>query len=420
MYWDGGISEVLLSPGLSLVFGRGRDCDVPLDDPSVSRAHARLNTGPPLTITDLGSANGTLVEGIAVPRRGTVPLRFGALVELGDAILVVRAPDGSDGGQGATLSERAVPNREELLGVAQRLARSDLSISVHGEPGAGKRHFSEQVHAHSSRASKPFVYLSCAAASEKALARELFGSAAGFPRTNSAAYPGALQQAKGGTLYLDRITTLPKRLQDKLARCLELREVRPLGARAARRINARIIVASEEPLADAVARGQLQTALHRRIANVTVQIPPLRHRLPELPQLVQEALEAVASELSRRPPTLRADVLALLFDHGYPENFRELLQLLRASLLASDEMEIGLEGLPASVRNTLVGKHARRGALKHELEELSRARILGALRDCGGNQTKAAQALGISRRTLVARLDDFAIPRPRKKPQSRG
>ncbi|HMR76281.1 MAG TPA: FHA domain-containing protein, partial [Polyangiaceae bacterium] len=107
VYWDGGFTEVPLEPGIELVFGRGQDCDVVLDDPSVSRAHARLVTGPPIAIVDLGSANGTHVDGVPTPENKPVHLRFGALVELGDAILVVRTPPDTASGENVGAPARA-------------------------------------------------------------------------------------------------------------------------------------------------------------------------------------------------------------------------------------------------------------------------------------------------------------------------
>ncbi len=415
VYWDGGFTEVPLAAETSLVFGRGNDCDVVVDDPSVSRAHARLETGPPLSITDLGSANGTHVDGIPMIPDQPRPLRFGMLVELGDAVMVVRAPVGLKSTTPPALRvDRSIPSQHELLGLAERLGRSHIAVNIVGEAGSGKRRFADALHTNSPNSEHPFVRLGCADWSEKAIERELFGCVAGFVRSGDAAYEGAFQRAGNGTLYLDKVTDLAPRIQDRLARCLELREFQPLGSSQSIGIDARVIASSNERLETAVSRGTMRPALYLRIVGVIVEVPALRERSAELPSLVQEALETAASELKQPVPELQPDVLTLFAGYDFPGNFRELIQMLRTVLLASDKATLAVKDLPRKLRSTLSNKRRRRAPLRAELDEVLRARIIQALEDCGGNQTKAAKMLGMPRRTLVARLDAFGIPRPRK------
>jgi DNA-binding NtrC family response regulator len=413
VYWDGGFTDVPLEPGMEMVFGRGADCDVVLDDPSVSRAHARLLTGPPLCVVDLGSANGTHVDGVPASKNQRVPLRFGALVELGDAILVVRAPLAVETRAAMRPPARAAADQSALRDVARRLSRSNIAFSIVGEAGVGKRHFANLVHSLALRPARPFVRVGCAD-SDSAINRELFGCASGYAHPTDKAHVGAFERARGGTLYLDRISDLPTRMQNKLARALERRVFRRLGDRRNFTVDSRVIASDRDSLGASLCAGKMHPALFTQVAGVVVHIPALRERFAELPELIQVALTTSAAQLKRPVPKLDAGVLELLREYSYPNNFRELLRMLRTALLASDKLEIAAQDLPKRLRATLSDKRRRNAPLKEALDEVLRARVLQALADCNGNQTKAASALGMPRRTLVARLDALGIPRPRK------
>ncbi|HMR05096.1 MAG TPA: sigma 54-interacting transcriptional regulator [Polyangiaceae bacterium] len=414
VYWDGGFTEVPLEPGIELVFGRGQDCDVVLDDPSVSRAHARLVTGPPIAIVDLGSANGTHVDGVPTPENKPVHLRFGALVELGDAILVVRTPPDTASGENVGAPARAFADQAALLDVARRLSRSNIAFSVVGEAGAGKRYFADLVHSLAPHEDRPFVRVGCADWSESTIDRELFGCARGYGRPSDTEHKGALQRAEGGTLFLDRVASLPSRIQDKLARALDQRKFQRLGEELSRPIDCRVIAGDRNALETSLSAGTVRPGLYHQVAGVVVHIPALRDRGPEFAELVQIGLTKAAAQLKRPVPTLDPSVHELLREYSFPDNFRELLHVLRTALLASDKLEIGVADLPARLHAVLSDKRRRNAPLKAELDEVLRARILQALEDCDGNQTKAARVLGLPRRTLVARLDALGIPRPRK------
>ena len=322
--------------------------------------------------------------------------------------------------------------------LVEQIADSTLSVLIRGETGVGKELCAEMIHRLSRRARRPFVRINCAALTEELLESELFGHERGAFTGAASAKPGLIETADGGTLFLDEVGDLPRSLQAKLLRVLEDRIVQRVGAVEGRTIDVRFVSATNRALEADMAAGRFRRDLYFRLGGVTVEIPPLRERLAELDGLVA-AFVARAAEAARRPaPPVAEAAMVALREHPWPGNVRELRNTIERGVLLCGAGPLDVEHLtlsaldldadPATTVPTAerTGRHTRptmpsfssEEGLRGEVAQLEAHRIQDALRACGGNQTRAARMLGISRNTLQSRMDDFGIPRPRKPPKA--
>ena len=298
---------------------------------------------------------------------------------------------------------------------ASQAAVSNMSILLLGETGVGKEIFARQIHLQSGRSAGPFIPVNCAALSESLLESELFGHAKG-------AFTGALQDqagvfeaAEGGTLFLDEIGEMSEAIQAKLLRVLEDRTVNRVGSRKTRIINVRFITATNRNLHTCVEEGSFRKDLFFRINGVALEIPALRNRQSEVLPLANAFLASAAKEQGlRNAPTLAAETILILQRYRWPGNIRELRNAIGRGLAMCQGREILPEHLPTQLVKPDRGVENTKDHYQSEMNDLERKRIINALETCGGNQTKAAELLGISRRTLVSRLDTYGLPRPRK------
>jgi len=425
--WEGGSATYELpEPGGELVVGRAKECDISIDHASVSRQHARITSGPPVTIEDLGSSNGTVVGGARLGARQSTVLAAGDLVECGAARILVEIP----GARKATPSvpplrgespQPAVvldPKMVEVFRSLELVANSHLSVLILGETGTGKEVAARFVHERSPRAARPFVTLNCAAIPDHLLESELFGYEKGAFTGATVAKRGLLEAAEGGTVFLDEVAELPATAQAKLLRTLESGELWRLGALTPRTIDVRFVAATHRDLSQRVADGAFRQDLWFRLNGATVQIPPLRERTSEIATLARAFVERAAVSLGKPEPELSREALSALEAYDFPGNVRELRNAIERAVVMCTGSVIGVEHLPATVSRTR--PDSAPSALPAELEALERQRIVEALERAGGNQGRAAELLGISRRTLLSRLDAYGLPRPRKGRYDRG
>jgi two-component system response regulator AtoC len=420
-FWPGGgwAAFDLPVPG-TVTLGRSRDADVRLEHPSVSRRHAAIHVGPDqsIEIEDLRSANATLVDGKAVPSGGRVPVAPGTVVEMGQVrLLARREPIDAE-------STRAPLSMVEPL--LERVAGGDINVLVVGETGVGKEVVAEKIHGLSPRAKKPFLCLNCAALPEHLLESELFGFERGAFTGAQQAKPGLLEEADGGTVLLDEVAEMPMATQAKLLRVIERREITRLGSLKPKSIDVRFVAATHRDLDDAVSAGKFREDLLFRLHGITIHVPPLRERSAEVPILARGFLAEACAKAKRTVPALTDAALALLSAYRWPGNVRELRNVIDRALLLSSGDSIdaehidfaragapgarGTEGTPSQAPPA---GPAPSGAADAG-DDGERARILGVLAECAGNQTRAARKLGITRRMLVYRLDALGVPRPRK------
>jgi two-component system, NtrC family, response regulator AtoC len=321
------------------------------------------------------------------------------------------------------------PAMRELHARVDRVAQSTLPVLLLGETGAGKEVLAEAVHRSSPRAGQPFFCLNCGALSESLLESELFGHEKGAFTGAHRAKPGLLEAADKGSLFLDEIGELPSALQVKLLRVLENKAMLRVGSVRPTSIDVRFIAATNRDLEQEVASGRFRADLYFRIAALTLRIPPLRERPLEIEALARHFLAEAASQVGRWPePQLAQDAIQVLHDHSWPGNVRELKNVIECALLVCTGDEVGVGDLPLDQmraaehalapaigqRATLAPPRPRPEAPEPAADAAERDRILWALEECAGNQTRAAKLLGISRRTLVSRLGTYNLPRPRK------
>jgi len=422
---DRVVSQALPEKG-ELVLGRGEEVDVLVDHRSVSRQHVRLRLGPgTIVVEDLGSANGTRVGGKSIARETPTPARAGEAIELGDVVVVIQ--------RGHVVERQERPAEVNLSGSAamqevsrliERIAPGTISVLVIGETGVGKELVAEAIHRRSPRANKPLVRLNCAAVSPSLLESEWFGYERGAFTGATQPKLGLLETADGGTVVLDEIGELAADLQAKLLRVLEDRAVMRVGGIRPRRIDVRFVASTNRDLEAAIAAGRFRQDLYFRLNGVTVAVPPLRERRGEiLPLAMFFASEFAAG----RPetPTIDREAQACLEAYDWPGNVRELRNVIdRAVLLVEPGRPISTADLPPALKPGARVADAEpeqvtsrsRQSLHDGVAALEKQRVVAALAEAHGNQKRAAEILGISRGTLLSRLETFGIARPRKGP----
>jgi len=297
-----------------------------------------------------------------------------------------------------------------------RIAPALISVLILGETGVGKELVAEQLHARSGRRGR-FVAIHCAALSESLLESELFGYEKGAFTGADRAREGLFEAAQGGTVFLDEVGELPLATQVKLLRVLEERKVLPVGGRQARALDVRFVAATHRDQEEAVTRGSFRQDLFYRLNGVSLHIPPLRERPLDVALLAEHFIGHSSRALGRvSAPRLSDAARSALQAYAWPGNIRELRNVIeRAVLLGEDTL--APEHLPAKLMQPSAAAEKLadpRAALLEQMEQIERQRIRDALAACEGNQTLAAERLGISRRTLVTRLAQFDLPRPRK------
>ena len=461
-FWADEVKRVPLPAEGTLHIGRSEGNEVRIDHPSVSRRHAVLEVGERIVIRDLGGANGTYVRDVHRPRMAAetenlrqlsgdaVEVAVGEPMMVGVVTLVVRRtaadePAFSELAGSSAESERFIvrdPSMRSLYDQAARAARGLISVLVLGETGVGKEVLARAIHARSPRASGPFMGLNCAALAESILESELFGHEKGAFTGALQTRPGLFEATDGGTVFLDEVGELPASTQAKLLRVLEDRTVTRLGARSPRAIDVRFVSATNRDLEAAVESGTFRQDLYFRLNGISLTIPPLRERQSEIEPLARSFLAAACRGLDRDPPLgITEETLTTLRTYGWPGNVRELRNVIERAVVLCTGAAISPENLPrqlvepsprkapsadrsngergarepmASELGATASNAARADSLKTEIRDLERTRLVEALQRSGGNQTEAAKMLGISRRTLVTRLSEFNLPRPRK------
>ncbi|MFN0252267.1 MAG: sigma 54-interacting transcriptional regulator [Kofleriaceae bacterium] len=307
---------------------------------------------------------------------------------------------------------------DEVRALVGQAATADLSVLITGETGVGKELCAEMIHRLSPRAAKPFVKLNCSVFVESLIESELFGHERGAFTGAVASRAGLLEAGDGGTVFLDEIGELPLQVQAKLLRVLEERVVRRVGASTGKTLDVRFVCATNRSLADEVEAGRFRRDLYYRINVVSIAIPPLRERTVEIAPLAK----AFSMRARGIPLVLGADAIAALEGHAWPGNIRELRNTVERAVMIASGGAVRASHLhlerpsQRAIHVTMPGVPVMDGgaSLAAAVAEVEKKRILDTLEQCGGNQTRAARLLGISRNTLLSRLDAYGLPRPRK------
>jgi two-component system, NtrC family, response regulator AtoC len=404
--------------------GRSSKATVRIEDPLASREHVRLYLGGEILVEDLGSANGTVLREAQLPAHKPQSACPGEPIQVGSTVLMVLdAPATQPSAAGAQV--RGPSGAMTLLqALAARAAASSISILLLGETGVGKEVLARQIHAGSPRAAGPLVAINCAGLPETLIESELFGYEKGAFTGALQAKTGLIEAAHRGTLFLDEVGEMPASVQAKLLRVLENREVLRVGAVQPVPVDVRFVAATNRDLESEAVAGRFRRDLFYRLNGLCLAIPPLRERTAEIAGLARGFITEMSRQGGRRPPALSAAVLDRLHAHPWPGNIRELRNVIERGLVMCD----GSELLPEHVVLANPSGSARGGdaeglrerALAGGPPDLTpaqreeRSRIVQVLADCAWNQTRAAEKLGVSRRTLVAKLAAYRIPRPQK------
>ena len=336
----------------------------------------------------------------------------------------------------ATALERTVPQREqarlrrtgilrpariigasrqmrEMFELIERAAASASNVIVTGESGTGKELVARALHDGSGRAGA-FVPVNCAAIPTELIEAELFGHTGQAFTGARAARSGLFEAADGGTLFLDEIGELPAQVQPKLLRVLQEGTLRPVGADRERKINVRVIAATNRDLETEVRENRFREDLYWRLNVIHLQVPPLRERPYDIPLLVEHFIGKVAGANHKPPPDITPETLAILTAYPFPGNVRELENIIERAIALARGSRLTPEDLPARVRTTGASATllARAGADRLTLGELEREYILETLRHTNGNKSRAAEMLGLDRKTLYRKLDEYRAADP--------
>ena len=293
------------------------------------------------------------------------------------------------------------PAARRVLDLVARVAPSKTSVLITGESGTGKELVARMIHARSDRVEKPFVAINCAALPETLLESELFGIERGVA-TGVEARAGRFETATGGTLFLDEVGDMPLSLQAKLLRVLQEREIERVGGRRRIPIDVRVLAATNARLPEKIGKGEFREDLYYRLRVVEIALPPLRERREDIPRLVRHFLERFAAREGKGVPTLDREAFAALLAHDFAGNIRELENLLEGAASLSRDGVIRLEDLqwlPARAPGRLEPEAVGEGDVPN-LRALEERHIRRVLKLAGGNKSRAARLLGISRRTL--------------------
>ena len=302
---------------------------------------------------------------------------------------------------------------QEIFGMVRRLAGSSASVLITGDSGTGKELIARSLHFTSPRKNRPFVPLNCAAIPDALLESELFGHKRGAftdARTDRA---GIFLEADGGTIFLDEIAELSPALQAKLLRVLQDREIRPLGASGSEKVDVRVIAATNRDLERRLKEGSFREDLYYRLNVIHIHLPPLRERSEDILPLVEHFLAGFVARSGKAITGFEEPAKKALLSYGWPGNVRELENVIERAIALAEGNVIRLEDLPITVRERKMSEaDSLAGALSRgmTLDELEREYILRVVRAEGGNKTRAAQRLGLDRKTLYRKLEEYATP----------
>jgi two-component system, NtrC family, response regulator AtoC len=311
------------------------------------------------------------------------------------------------------------PQMLEIYMMIGRVSDARAAVLITGESGTGKELIARAIHTHGKRHAEPFVAVNCGALTETLLESELFGHVKGSFTGAVANKRGIFEQAKGGTVFLDEIGETSPALQVKLLRVLQEREIVPVGGSAPVEVRARVIAASNADLDALCERGEFRRDLLFRLNVINIHLPPLRERRDDIPLLVAHMLRKHTPE-EQPPPAVDDDALARLAAYSWPGNIRELENIIERAITLNRSGRIGLGDLP---RKVLTGESAEVTTLRTHggedptgffegiptIDELERRHLLRVLEVTGGNKKRAAEILGINRRTLYRMAERFGI-----------
>jgi DNA-binding NtrC family response regulator len=385
--------------GGECVVGSGRDADIVVDDPAVSRRHVQLQLAPEgVQVLDLCSSNGTFYLGQRVEN---MILGLGSRIRIGASEIVIApdpesllagAPQEGPGGEYRGLTGDS-PAMRRLFAVLTRLEGSLAHVLIEGESGVGKELVVDAIRQGSVLANRPFLSVNCGAIGRELVLTELFGHRKGSFTGAVSNRRGAFDEANEGTLFLDEIGELPLDVQPALLRALELGEVRPIGEAQAHRVKVRVLAATNRDLEAEAREGRFRQDLYYRLAVVKVRVPPLRDRIEDIPLLARRI--AAGEGVHELPESFVSSLTA----RTWPGNVRELRNAIQ-SFLALGEAELvpaTYDPLVAAMGRVIDPKAPYTEQKDAVVAVFTRLYVRALMAENGGNQTEAARIAGLDR-----------------------
>jgi DNA-binding NtrC family response regulator len=299
---------------------------------------------------------------------------------------------------------------QRVFQIIERVARTNSTVLIYGRTGTGKELVARAIHYNSSRARKSLVDINCGALPEQLVESELFGHQKGAFTGATETKKGLFETAHGGTLFLDEIQSLKSELQAKLLRALQERTIRRIGGRENIDVDVRVIAATNHDIAEAVKKGEFREDLYYRLNVVSIYLPELRERREDIPLLIDHFLKRYAEENRQEPRPFSNEAIRLLMGYDWPGNVRELQNAVEHAMAIGIEPTLTIMDLPihisGMVSKTGIAEPVGEG---RTLDEVERRHILRILEETGGNHLRAAETLGIHRRTLYRKLEKYKI-----------
>jgi len=320
----------------------------------------------------------------------------------------------------ASLAERSYEALEGIVGVSpamrkivdriKKAARNKLTVLILGETGTGKDLIAEAIHKHSDRANKPMKSVNCAGLNENLLESELFGHVRGAFTGAVSDRRGYFVAADGGTLFLDEIGDMPLTMQAKLLRVLERREVTPVGSTDVRRVDVRVIAATNKDLQQAVQERKFREDLYYRLNQWVIEVPPLRERREDIPFLVDYLRRRANRTHGTACPAVSNEAMSLLAKYYWPGNVRELANVIESLVVEVGDRPIEASDLPEHIRGSReIVPAATAGLVGLTMAQVERLMIERTLHATGGNREQAAKILGIGTRTLYRKIKEYGL-----------
>jgi DNA-binding NtrC family response regulator len=396
---DGAAARSWESSSARCAIGSQEGNDLVIADPTVSRFHCEIvvdGSGP--RIRDLGSLNGTTVDGVRVY---DALLRSGSLVKIGTVTLrfdfvahVSRLPMSSRTSfQGLVAGSVAM---RMALAFIERAASSEMTVLIEGETGTGKSKAAEAIHRGSARAAKPFLLVDCGAIPANLLESELFGHERNAFTGAGERRIGVFEEANGGTIFLDEIGEMPLELQPKLLRVLESREIRRLGSNHHQKVDVRIVAATNRDLRTEVNEGRFRSDLYFRLAVLRIELPPLRARPEDLPALATGVLASIGAKPEEIAALCTPEFFASLARAAWPGNVRELRNHLERCLVFQEALPV-TEGVAHAPEAAVDPREPYPAARRRAIDAFERTYVRELLALHGGKVTPAAAAAVVDR-----------------------
>ncbi len=298
------------------------------------------------------------------------------------------------------------PVTKKIKLTAKNIAKKPCNVLIRGESGTGKELLAEAIHWESGRKG-PFVPINCGAIPRELLQSELFGYEEGtFTGARKGGRKGKFEIADCGTLFLDEIGEMPTDMQVSLLRVLQDKMITRLGGNVQKKVDVRIIAATNTNLEEAIARGAFREDLYFRLGVVNITTPPLRQRQDDIPLITKHVLKSLCQEYQLHEPVIEKEVMVLLKNYYWKGNVRELRNVVESALLTCTGDRIARESLPNYLLQTRENVHAMGNIQNYEKKA-----VIDALNSSNGNISRAAKILGITRNTLYKKIDEFNIAR---------